>query len=154
MAGKAPAALAASAEALAGQSSLAGDSEDPGASEEDEKPPAKPPASKRKEPEASEEEEEPTKNAGYTSDDMADLNAEDLGMKKLLGMCGVKNSLAHEIKLRGEGKSEHQAALEFDKYFQSTPPPPDGVRRQGEPRAKKAGLIPIGIFFAPPPPGE
>ena len=98
VAGKAPAALAAAAGATDGQGAQAGDPEDhPSASEDEEKPPA----ANDEEPEASDEEEEQANGSGYTSDDLADFNADDFGMKKLMGMCEVKNSIAHEIKLRG-----------------------------------------------------
>ena len=120
MAGKVSAALAATAGATGGQEPEIGAQAEAMGSDDDRKPPA----ASQKGGEESDDEPEPATGSGYTSEDQALFSAEDLGRKKLLDMCGVKSSLAYEIKLRAEGKSDVQVAKEFDRMVQNTPPPP------------------------------
>ena len=95
----------------------------------------------------SDDEPEPAKGSGYTSEDQALFSAEDLGRKKLLDMCGVKSSLAHEIKLRAEGKSEVQVAKEFDRMVKNTPPLPSEPGDRGNHVQKRLDAFPAEYFL-------
>ena len=81
MAGKASAALAATAGAAGGQDSKIGaQKEEPMGSDDD----GKPPAASQQEGEESGEEPEPDKGPGYTPEDQELFSSKDLGKKKLL----------------------------------------------------------------------
>ena len=74
--------------------------------------------------EASGKAEEQEDSSRYTREDLEDFDAQDCGGEKLLRLCGVSNSLAEEMKLRDEHKSELEVAQEFSRMQKSVPPSP------------------------------